>query len=100
MSKEEFKELTETHDGHGRISCRTRKELHKYFKTSLVNKIMNRLGDMEDDSKNPYDNGYGRKKFFEELTFKEFNEIVDGTRSENALNLMVMKRNRKLDQRF
>lgn len=77
MTEQEHKKLRKTHDGHGRISCETRRELHKYFDSKSVNEIMDKLSDLEDDSKNPYLHNNGQPKLFEELTFDEFQEIVN-----------------------
>ena len=61
IDKNSFEKLKTTHDGHGRVSCKTRTELNNFFDLELVDKIMNRICNID----------------FVELSYEDFMEVVN-----------------------
>lgn len=63
MTETEFDNLIHnSHDGHGRVSCKTRTMLKKHYGSEHANKIFDRLQ---------------TKEFIDEISYSEFQKIVN-----------------------
>ena len=76
IPKNKFHIFLETHDGHGRLSSKTRKFLEQYFDHDMVNKIMDELIRLEKLYKNPHTRPEGKMYYFDDTTYEEFFAMV------------------------